>query len=56
MIPLKEGHHRPASKTPLKWRLAGWLADNGPTLNAGLVALSFSRGFRPVLLGNPIAL
>ena len=22
-IPLKVGHHRPASETPLKWRFAG---------------------------------
>ena len=22
-MPLKVGHHRPASETPLKWRLAG---------------------------------
>ena len=28
----------------------------GPTLNAGLVALRFSRGFGSVLLRNPIAL
>ena len=29
----KYHHNRPASKTPFKWR-----ADDGPTLNAGLVA------------------
>ena len=33
-----------------------WWADDGPTLNAGLVALRFSKGSRPVLLRNPIAL
>ena len=27
-----------------------WRADDGPTLNAGLVALYFFRGFGPVLL------
>ena len=31
-IPLKAGHHRPASETP-------FLNDDGPTLNAGLVAV-----------------
>ena len=39
-IPLKAGHHRPASETSFKWR-----ADNGPTLNAGLVALRFFKGW-----------
>ena len=29
-------------------------ADDGPTLNAGLVALQFFRGSGRVLLGNPI--
>ena len=45
-IPLKSGHHRPASETPLKWCFAGvpmmafrWHADDGPILNAGLVTL-----------------
>ena len=33
-----------------------WQADDGPTLNAGLLALWFSRGTGPVLLGKPIAL
>ena len=33
-----------------------WHADNGPTLNAGLVALLFLRGSSPVLLRNPISL
>ena len=28
----------------------GWRADNGPTLNAGLVALLFPRGSGPILL------
>ena len=27
-----------------------WRADDGPTLNAGLVAVGFLRGSRPVLL------
>ena len=33
-----------------------WRADDGPTLNADLVALWFFRGFGPVLLRNPIFL
>ena len=33
-----------------------WRVDDGPTLNAGLVALLFVRGSGPVLLGNPIFL
>ena len=33
-LPLKSGHHRPASKTTFRW----W-ADDGPALNAGLVSL-----------------
>ena len=37
-IPLLAGHYRLASETPLKWRFL-WRADDGPTLNAGLVAL-----------------
>ena len=37
-MPLREGHHRPTSETPFKWRFAG-RADDGPTLNAVLVAL-----------------
>ena len=31
-------------------------ADNGTTLNAGLVALRFFSGSGPVVLGNPFAL
>ena len=34
----------------------GWWADDGPTLNADLMALSFFMGSGPVLLRNPIAL
>ena len=33
-----------------------WRADNGPILNASLVALLFFRGSGPVLLRNPIFL
>ena len=33
-IPLLAGHQRPASETPFRWR-----ADDGPTLNAGLVVI-----------------
>ena len=36
-IPFKEGHHRPVSETP--FNCVCWRADDGPTLNAGLVAL-----------------
>ena len=35
---LKEGYHRPASETSFTFR---WRADDGPTLNACLVALIF---------------
>ena len=35
---LAAGHHQPASETPFKWHLAD-MPDDGPTLNAGLVAL-----------------
>ena len=33
-----------------------WRADDGPTLNSGLVALRFFRGSGPVLLRNPFFL
>ena len=33
-----------------------WRVDDGPTLNAGMVALWFLRESRPVLLRNPIFL
>ena len=33
-----------------------WRADDGPTMNAGLVALRFFRGSGPVLLENPLFL
>ena len=36
--------------------MARWLADDGQALHAGLVALWFFRGSRPVLLRNPIFL
>ena len=48
-IPLKAGHHRPASVTPLR-------TNDDPTINAGLVALRLFRGSGPVLLRNPIFL
>ena len=31
-----------------------WQANDGPTLDAGLVALRFSSGSGPVLLRNPM--
>ena len=52
-IPLLAGNHRPARGTPSKWRFIGVPGD-GPTLNAGLVALWFLRGSGPVLLRYPI--
>ena len=36
-MPIKVGHHTLASETPFKWHMIG--ADDGPTLNSGLVAL-----------------
>ena len=50
-ITLKADQHRPTSETLFRWR-----ADDGSSLKADLVALSFSRGSRPVLLRNPKAL
>ena len=43
-IPIKVGHHWPAIEMAFRWR-----ANDGPTLNAGLVG-----GSRPVLLGNSV--
>ena len=43
------------SETPLMAFEAG-RADDGLTLNAGMVALRFVRGSGPVLLRNPITL
>ena len=37
-MPLIEGHYAAASETPMAFR---WRADNGPSLNAALVALCF---------------
>ena len=37
-IPLLASHHRPASETPFEMAFL-WRADDGSTLNAGLVAL-----------------
>ena len=37
-IPLLAGHQRPTSETPFKMAFR-WRADDGPTLNAGFVAL-----------------
>ena len=44
-IALKAGQHQ---------RHFRWSAKNGPTLNAGLVALWFFRGSEPVMPRNPI--
>ena len=38
-IPLKAGHHRPASETPFKWHFAGGLMMAQNSSNAGLVGL-----------------
>ena len=46
-IPLKTGHHLPASETPF---------NDGPTLNVGLVALCISRVSGPILLRKHITL
>ena len=48
---LSSARQRNAIKMAFRWR-----ADDGPTLNAGLVALWFFRGSGPVLQGNPIFL
>ena len=37
-IALIAGHHWPANETPFKMAFR-WRADDGPTFNAGLVAL-----------------
>ena len=64
-MPLKAGHHRPASKTPFKmafrWHADDemafcWRADDGPTLNAGLTQLYFFRRSGPILLRNLVCL
>ena len=34
-IPLKAGHHRLTSETPVKWRFTGQREDYGPTSNVG---------------------
>ena len=47
-----EGREDP-STTICESLSARWLADNGPTLNAGFLALGFFRGPGPVLLENP---
>ena len=44
-IPLKLGHHRPASETPFKWRLAG-----GQIMAEHWMLAWFFRGSGPVLL------
>ena len=41
---------------PAKRHLNRWRADDGQTLNAGLVALIFFRGSEAVLLEYPIFL
>ena len=35
---------------PPQYAAFRWRADDGPTLNAGMVALYFFRGFGPILL------
>ena len=44
--------HQPASKTPFKWCFAGWRVDDGPTLNADLVAVIF-EGIRTSIAKKP---
>ena len=48
---IKRGHHRPASKIPLKWCFAC-----GPMMAQHRMLAWFFRGTRPVLLRNPIFL
>ena len=52
-IPLLVGHYRPTNAIEMAFR---WLTDDGQTLNAGSVALSFFKGSGPVLLKKPIFL
>ena len=52
--PPKAGNYRPASETPLKWRLAG-----GPIMahiECWLGSFVIFRGSGPVLIGNPMNL
>ena len=46
-IPLKVSHHRPASEMAFRWP-----ADDGPTLNAGLVVCCF-QGFQTSIAKKP---
>ena len=48
------GHYQPTSDVSLASETFRWRADDGPTLNAGFVALRTFRGYEPVLLRNPI--
>ena len=50
-MPLKVGHHWPASETPLKWQFAGM-----PIMECWLGRFVIFRGSRSILLGNPIFL
>ena len=43
-------YHQPGIERPFKWHFAAWCANDGLTLNAGLVALWFFKGSRPVCL------
>ena len=47
LVPLKVGHHRPASETPFKWRFAG-----GPMMAQHWMLAWFFRGSGPVFLKN----
>ena len=49
-MPLKGDHHWPTSE------MSCWWADDGPTLNAAMVALRFFWASSPVLQRNPIDL
>ena len=50
-MPLKVGHHWPASKTPFKWRFAGV-----PIMECWLGSFVIFRGSESILLGNLIFL
>ena len=53
-IPLKAGHHRPASETPFKWRFAGMSMMFEHCMNSGLVAFFIFQGIRTSIAKKPL--
>ena len=53
-IPLKAGHHRPASETPFKWRFAGMSMMVKLCMNSGLVAFLIFQGIRTIIAKKPL--